>query len=416
MKNVNTHFIYLKYVLTKFRFINILLPLYLRQNRLKMKKALLLLSIITLIYSCEKEEPLAPNTYEVTVTAKGVINGLRSYIKIVDGTRNEILIDTAIVMNEVFTFRGEIKNPAIRVLSINSIKGILPFVLEPGRITIEINKDSIFTSKISGTDNNKNYNLFKSAYGKQNNAILKLRKEVAKARQENNQAELNVLKIKNIEMVDALSNMVHDFIEERPDSDLSLLLLQNQLIGSNQNLERIKENMATLKDVISRNSNNKLIGQKIETFINIKETQANLEIGKIAPNFTAPMADGELLSLNDIKGKATIIDFWASWCKPCRLENPNVVRVYEKYHDKGLEIISISLDKKGQKERWLKAIEDDNMDWHHVSSLKFWNEPVAKMYSISSIPATFILDKNGKIVAKRLRGSALEQKISELLD
>ncbi len=381
-----------------------------------MKKALLLLLIFALIYSCEKKEPLPPNTYEVTVSAQGIVNGLRSYIKIIDGTRKEIVIDTAIVMNEEFTFRGEIKNPAIRVLSINSVNGILPFVLEPGRTSIEIYKDSIFTSEVGGTVNNKDYNLFKTEYRKMNYAIIEFRKLVAKAKGENNLTRLDSLQVKNREMRDALSNFAHDFIDERPNSDLSLLLLESQLIGQNQNLERIKENLTSLKSVINRNSANKLIGQKIETFINLKEAQANTDIGKIAPNFTAPTADGELLSLNDIKGKVTIIDFWASWCKPCRIENPNVVRVYEKYHDKGLEIISISLDKNGQKERWLKAVKDDNMSWYHVSNLKFWNEPVAKMYNVSAIPATFILDENGKIVAKKLRGPALEQKISELLD
>lgn len=381
-----------------------------------MKKELLLLSIFALIYSCNKQEPLPPNTYEVTVSAKGIVNGLRSYIKIVDSKRNETYIDTAIVMNEVFTFRGEIKNTAIRVLSINSIKGFLPFVLEPGRITIEIYKDSIFTSKVGGTVNNKDYNLFKTQYRNKNDAIIAIRTLVAKARRENNQARMDSLQAKNREMREALNNFAHEFIEKRPASDLSLLLLENQLIGENQNIERIKENMSSLKSVINRNPTNKLIGQKIETFINLKEAQANTDIGKIAPNFTAPTADGELLSLNDIKGKATIIDFWASWCKPCRIENPNVVRVYEKYHDKGLEIISISLDKEGQKERWLKAVKDDNMNWYHVSNLKFWNEPVAKIYNVRAIPATFILDENGEIVAKKLRGNALEQKIAELLD
>lgn len=381
-----------------------------------MKKPLLILLIITLVYSCEKKEPLPPNTYEVTVSAKGIVNGLRAYIKVVNNKRKEITLDTAIVMNEVFTFRGEVKGSAIRVITINSVQGILPFVLEPGRTTIEIYKDSIYTSKIGGTDNNKDYNLYKTEYRKKNNAITELRTQVKTARQESNQAELDILKIKNIEIVDALNNYAYEFIEEHPDSDLSLLMLESQLVGQNQNIERIKENMIMLKNVINKNPSNKLIGQKIETFIKIKEAQANLNIGKVAPNFTAPTAEGELLSLNDIKGKVTIIDFWASWCKPCRIENPNVVRVYEKYHEKGLEIISVSLDRNGQKDRWLKAIEDDNMNWHHVSNLKFWNEPVARMYSVSSIPATFILDESGKIVAKKLRGPALEMQISKMLD
>ena len=139
------------------------------------------------------------------------------------------------------------------------------------------------------------------------------------------------------------------------------------------------------------------------------------DIGGVAPNFSASSPDGNQLALNDVLGKYTIIDFWASWCKPCRRENPNVVKVYEEYHDKGLNIISVSLDKAGQKERWIKAIEADKMNWEHVSNLKGWNEPIAKMYNVRSIPATFLLDENGTIIAKNLRGAALGAKIATLL-
>ena len=127
------------------------------------------------------------------------------------------------------------------------------------------------------------------------------------------------------------------------------------------------------------------------------------------------LSDNTGKKLSDFKGQVVVIDFWASWCKPCRRENPNVVKVYEEYHDKGLNIISVSLDKAGQKERWIKAIEADKMNWEHVSNLKGWNEPIAKMYNVRSIPATFLLDENGTIIAKNLRGAALGTKIATLL-
>ena len=144
------------------------------------------------------------------------------------------------------------------------------------------------------------------------------------------------------------------------------------------------------------------------------------EIGQKAPSFSAPSTDGKMIALNDIMGKVTIVDFWAAWCGPCRRENPNVVQVYEKYHDKGLEIISVSLDgnrrQQDPKAAWLQAIEDDKLNWHHVSNLNYFNDPVAKAYNIKSIPATFILDEKGNILAKNLRGNNLENKIAELLN
>lgn len=139
------------------------------------------------------------------------------------------------------------------------------------------------------------------------------------------------------------------------------------------------------------------------------------EIGDYAPTFTSKTPEGKDLSLNDVDAKVIVLDFWASWCGPCRRENPNVVRMYNQYHDKGLEIVGISLDKKGQEDRWLKAIAQDQLTWKHVSSLEGWQEPIAVAYGVRSIPATYILDGDGKIIAKNLRGKALEDKISEIL-
>ena len=126
----------------------------------------------------------------------------------------------------------------------------------------------------------------------------------------------------------------------------------------------------------------------------------------------APTPSGEELALNDVLGKATIVDFWAAWCKPCRVENPNVVKVYNKYREKGLSILGVSLDKR--EEDWKKAIADDGLVWNHVSNVDYFDE-IAALYNVDAIPATFILDENGIIVAKDLRGADLEQKIAEML-
>ena len=135
--------------------------------------------------------------------------------------------------------------------------------------------------------------------------------------------------------------------------------------------------------------------------------------GSTAPDIIMASPDGTLLKLSDLRGKVVLIDFWASWCGPCRRENPNVVKLYDKYKDKGFEVFSVSLDK--DKNAWIKAIGDDNLKWkNHVSDLKYWSSEAAKLYGISSIPSTVLIDKNGKIIAKNLRGRELENKLMEI--
>jgi peroxiredoxin len=137
-----------------------------------------------------------------------------------------------------------------------------------------------------------------------------------------------------------------------------------------------------------------------------------IPVGSAAPDFAQQTPDGKNLSLSELRGKVVLIDFWASWCKPCRMENPNVKKVYAQYHAKGFEILGVSLDR--TKEAWLKAIEQDGLPWKHVSDLGFWNNAAAQQYGVSSIPYTVLVDREGKVLAKNLRGPALEAKLAEV--
>lgn len=147
---------------------------------------------------------------------------------------------------------------------------------------------------------------------------------------------------------------------------------------------------------------------------NAETFENTVAIGKAAPDFTLNDPNGNPISLSSFKGKYVLIDFWASWCAPCRAENPTLVKAYEKYHGKSFEILGVSLDAEGAKEKWVKAIKDDGLTWPQISDLKYWKSEVVKLYGIQGIPLNFLIDPDGRIIARSLRGAALEQKLSEI--
>ena len=382
-----------------------------------MKKILILSITAFLLVGCKKE---IKTDYTINGNAEGVYNGIRVYLKTFDFNEiKEKIIDTAIVMNEKFSFVGKVENPELRSLTIDNIGGKLSFIIENNTIDIRIDKENIAASTVSGSiiyDEYREYYAEVMAAKNKNYSDIRDYKKASRTKNLTLKDSLSSILAKNAQ---ELAQYPINFALNNADNYLSLILVEQEVDNETNTIKTCKEAFDNLDIALKNSTKGRELGIKINALFLASLKTKKLEIGEIAPNFEAPTPDGNSVSLNDLKGKVTIIDFWAAWCGPCRRENPNVVRIYNEYHDKGLEIIGVSLDGQSRqndpKKAWLDAIEKDQLTWTHVSYLKYFNDPIAQLYNINSIPATYILDKDGKIAYKNLRGKALELKVKELL-
>lgn len=368
-----------------------------------MRRILALLLTLSII-SCNTDN----SNYELKGNALGFADGTKIVVYTILDNNQPKSIDTLIVTNESFTGVYP-KNDKLSVnyLQVDNIKRKILFFPENTNLKATLYKDSLQSSFVTGSQQNDLYKMFNEKIVYFNKQKSKNREAYKTARREQDNLLAIDIKKQSTIIAETERNYKLQFISNNSNSLFAVLLLTEMVSR--------KEVAASEANEIANNLSPKVAATTNAT--SLKSMITNMkkaDVGSEAPNFTAPSPEGEMISLNDILGKYTIIDFWASWCKPCRRENPNVVRVYNEYHDKGLNIISVSLDKAGQEKRWAKAIQDDKMDWHHVSNLKGWADPIAKTYNVRSIPATFLLDENGKIIAKNLRGKALDDKIASL--
>jgi peroxiredoxin len=375
-----------------------------------MKKIVLLLITASLFVACNK---LENNEFTVTGTIEGIADGKIAILETLDENGMGVKpIDTAVIQNGKFEFKGTTTEPELRFIQVDSIQGKIVFVIENGEINIKAYKDSINKSVIGGTFNNEQF----AIYNKEQNAIQKKiadyrtvnKQRMETAMQTNDTVTINSLRENFMKLNDELKEYNIKFAETNPKAFISVLMIQNMLMQPGSDFEKLEKTFNNLDKSVKETKPGKNVGDLIAN-------RNSAEVGKPAPEFSAPNPEGKIISLKESLGKVTIIDFWASWCAPCRRENPNVVALYNEFHDKGLNIIGVSLDKEGDEQKWKDAITADKLNWPQVSNLKYWNEPIAKKYNVQSIPATFILDASGKIVAKDLRGVELKVKIIELL-
>lgn len=360
--------------------------------------------ILTLsIISCNQNS----DNYKLEGEAFGFADGTEVVVYTLENKQPKP-IDTLLVKDEKFSAVYP-KNTAtpLNFFRVGDVNASILYFPENEDIKATFYKDSIQASRVRGGKQNEAYINFiegMSGFNKRKQASME---RFRTAKEANDTQAIAKIQSDNLNIRAEETAYKKQFLKENKNSLFSVMLISEMTSRQEITPTEASEYVNNLDPDVASSE----IAKDLKTNL---EAVKSSDVGNAAPNFSAPTPNGEILSLKDALGKYTIIDFWASWCRPCRIENPNVVKVYNKYHDKGLNIISVSLDKEGQKDKWLQAIEDDKMDWYHVSNLKFWQDPIAQQYNVRSIPATFLLDENGVIIDKNLRGDALEAKIATL--
>lgn len=339
----------------------------------------------------------AQSGYKVTGTVEGMPDG-KAIIATVNGSTLDTLAK-ADVKNGSFEFTGNVSEPTGAYIMVIGQRGAIPFMLENANITISAGQAGL---TVTGSEGQKIYDQFMAINATAQQEAMKLQQEFQAAN--GDQAKIQAIQEAYAKLMTDVQAKETELIKANLDSYVSAFVIASGM--GQMEYEQLKERYNLLGEKAKAGAQGKAIAAQIAKL----ESTA---IGQIAPNFTITTPEGESISLYDIKGKVKLIDFWASWCGPCRGENPHVVEIYKEYHPKGLEIFGVSLD--NNKEAWVKAIADDGLVWKHGSDLKGWQSAPAQLYSVTGIPHTVLLDENNKIIAKNLRGDELKQKIAELL-
>jgi thiol-disulfide isomerase/thioredoxin len=288
----------------------------------------------------------------------------------------------------------------------------LPVVLEPGKINLKIYKDSIRASKVTGTKSNDDFTDYKLKTKDFYSELTKIQNEIRTANFMKDTILINDLTSQFESLRSKLLKYEESFVVENNDSYLSSLILQRMLMNQEIELEKIESYFERFTDIIKNTKSSIESKKRIDELNKAKENQPT--IGSLAPDFSGPSPDGTSISLSDVKSKVILLDFWASWCAPCRVENPSLVNLKKKYSNKDFEIVGVSLDR--DRESWVNAIENDKIkNWVHVSNLKFWGEPIAKLYKVIKMPTTFVLDENKNVIGIDVKGDDLDNLIAQQL-
>ena len=349
------------------------------------------------------------NQFELIGNAD-VSDGTMIYVLQADQNNQPYIKDSTSVESNSFKFKGVSSTPQISYIQVEGVNGYVLAILENGDIKADIFKDSISKSRVYGTKSNDDFIKYKSETKSLVDVMNNISSDAQNAIMNGDVATAMELEKEYNSKEREVMLYEWDFIVDNLDSYMSALLLEVFMIENKVNKDSIIDVYESFSNRIKVSDVGKNIADLLSQF------EDPIEVGEIAPDFTAPSIDGPDITLSNLllDNKVTLLDFWAAWCRPCRIENPNLVRLHKKYKDAGFDIIGVSLDR--TREQWEQAVIDDNLPWTQVSNLNFWNDPVARRYSIRAIPQSYLLNKDGLVMGKNLRGQELEDRILSLLN
>lgn len=363
-----------------------------------MKKMLLFVLIASSIVSCAK-----PDKFVINGEIRGKESGKVQLLKFTDG--KWVAEDSATIEKGKFQLKGKVDLPEMRIITSGPREMVAQFFAENGTITVEANADSLSKSVIKGSRSDEDFKIYQKELINLSKEAQAMQQRFSNAQASGDQDGMKKAQIDYEAMGQNLNVYAKNFIREHKKSAVSPLVALMQF-GQTINASEVDTLIAFLDPSVRSSI---YVGELKKIADKMRAT----EVGSMAPDFTMLTPDAAEFKLSSTRGKYVMIDFWAAWCQPCRRENPNVVALYAKYKDKGFDIVGVSLDR--ERESWMKAIADDQLTWHQVSELKYWQSEIVQKYGVSSIPCTFLLDKEGKIIAKNLRGQDLANKLEELM-
>lgn len=338
--------------------------------------------------------------FTVDVTLNGMVD---TEVYLAYGGFHNSRIDTARSVNGHFRFSGKVEEPVPAMVFTQDYKIRFDMYIDNAVITVKGTANALDELTYSGSAVTLEFDAFNDKIMANRKRVNELYQQAWKLRQEQDTIRAAALEMLTDSLYKKEFTMRREYVENNPKSYISAY----ELYGFS-NVKTVEES-ARLYDKLDRKIRNSLQGQELLKRIQLL---GRVQVGENALPFTQQDINGKPVSLESFKGKYTLVEFWASWCGPCRAENPNLLKAYTQYNEKGFEILGVSLDH--VRENWLKAIEQDAMPWRQVSDLKGWNNVVAQQYGIKAVPANFLVSPDGKIIALDLRGEKLTEKLAEL--